>query len=218
MIRNCHKKAFIVIAFICIVNMVQAQVKKDEAMSGEMVFVQGNGMVKSFHIGKYAVTQGQWEAVMGNNPSCFKNGDNYPVEQVSWMDAQTFIDRLNDATGKNFRLPTEAEWEYAALGGIKNSGFEYSGSKNINDVAWYNGNSDSKTHPVGAKQPNELGIYDMSGNVWEWCQDWYDAKQNYRVQRGGSWHHVAGCCRVMYRITYHPDFRDNSSGLRLVLP
>ena len=220
--RKYGKKVLIAIASVCVVNMTQAQTKagatKEKTMTGEMVFVEGNGTVKSFYIGKYEVTQGQWEAMMGSNPSCFKSGSNYPVEQVSWIDVQEFISRLNAATGKNFRLPTEAEWEYAASGGNKKRGFEYSGSSNINDVAWYTGNSGNKTHPVGAKQPNELGIYDMSGNVWEWCQDWYDAKQNYRVQRGGSWRHAAGSCRVTYRITYDPVFRDSSSGFRLVLP
>ena len=216
------KKALIVIMAIFIANMVQAQMKtvaeKEKEMTGEMVFVEGNGTVQSFRIGKYPVTQGQWEAVMGSNPSYFKSGDNFPVEQVSWTDVQEFISRLNVATGKNFRLPTEAEWEYAACGGVKNRVYEYCGSDNINSVAWYNGNSGNKTHPVGTKQPNVLEIYDMSGNVWEWCQDWYDAKQDYRVQRGGSWRHAAGSCRVAYRITYVPGFRDSSSGFRLVLP
>ena len=220
--RKCGKKALMVITAILFVHMAQAQMKtiaeKEEAMTGEMVFVEGNGTVKSFHIGKYEVTQGQWVALMGSNPSCFKSGDNYPVEQVSWTDAQEFISRLNAATGKNFRLPTEAEWEYAARGGNKSRGYEYSGSNNINDVAWYNGNSGKKTHPVGTKKPNELGLYDMSGNVWEWCQDWYDVKQNYRVQRSGGWCHAVGCCRTEYRISYVPGFRDNSSGFRLVLP
>lgn len=220
--RMYVEKTLIAIVFLFFACMTKAQMQtvaeKEKELTGEMVFVAGNGTVKSFHIGKYEVTQGQWKAVMGSNPSFFKGGDNYPVEQVSWMDVQEFIRRLNASTGKNFRLPTEAEWEYAALGGDKNREYEYSGSNKINDVAWYKDNSGGSTHPAGTKQPNVLGIYDMSGNVWEWCQDWYDDKQDYRVQRGGSWRHAAGSCRVGYRITYNPDFRDSSSGFRLVLP
>ncbi len=142
-----------------------------------------------YYIGKFEVTQELWEAVMGSNPSYFK-GSNLPVEQVSWDDCQTFIRKLNSLTGKNFRLPTEAEWEYTARGGNRSKGYKYSGSNNISDVAWYWENSgdrvlsgewdydkiknnNCRTHPVGMKSPNELGIYDMSGNVYEWCQDWY---------------------------------------------
>ena len=129
-------------------------------------------LINDYYIGKYEVTQALWKAVMGNNPSEFK-GDNLPVEQVSWKDCQKFLSKLNRITGKMFRLPTEAEWEYAARGGNKSRGYQYSGSNNLLDVAWYDDNSGRKTHAVGTKQPNELGIYDMSGNVCEWCQDWY---------------------------------------------
>ena len=129
-------------------------------------------LTNDYYIGKYEVTQALWQAVMGNNPSNFK-GDNLPVGYVSWKDCQKFISKLNSITGKTFRLPTEAEWEYAAHGGKKSRGYQYSGSNNISDVAWYGDNSDDKTHPVGSKQGNELGIYDMTGNVWEWCQDWF---------------------------------------------
>ena len=127
--------------------------------------------LSSYYICKYEVTQALWRAVMGSNPSNFK-GDNLPVESVSWNDCQTFINRLNSYTGRNFRLPTEAEWEFAARGGNYSRHYKYSGSNYIGDVAWYHSNSGHRTHPVGTKQPNELGLYDMSGNVHEWCSDW----------------------------------------------
>ena len=183
--------------------------------------------LSDYYIGKYEVTQAQWRAVMGSNPSNF-TGDNNPVEYVSWNDIQDFISKLNEQTGKNFRLPTEAEWEYAARGGNKSNGYKYSGSNTIGDVAWYDDNSGSKTHAVGTKQPNELGIYDMSGNVYEWCSDWYggyssDSQTNptgpssgsYRVLRGGSWNRSAGCCRVSNRNGSSPDNRYNYGGFRL---
>jgi len=129
--------------------------------------------LSAFHIGKYEVTQGLWREVMGSNPSLNKAGDDYPVERVSWEDCQEFVRKLNARTGLKFRLPTEAEWEYAARGGRKSRGYKYSGSNSLGDVAWYEANSGGGTHPVGRKSPNELGLYDMSGNVWEWCQDWY---------------------------------------------
>ena len=185
-------------------------------------------LTNDYYIGKYEVTQALWQAVMGNNPSEFK-GDNLPVEQVSWDDCQEFISQLNRITGKTFRLPTEAEWEYAARGGKKSRGYQYSGSNNISDVAWYTDNSGSKTHAVGSKQENELGIYDMSGNVWEWCQDWYGtyssssqvdptgaASGSRRVFRGGSWRITAWYCRSSCRDILTPDYR-YALGLRLVL-
>ena len=185
--------------------------------------------VSDFYICKYEVTQTLWKEVMGNNPSSWK-GDNLPVENVSWDDCQDFIRKLNTLTGKNFRLPTEAEWEFAARGGNKSRGYKYAGSNNIGDVAWYDGNSGNKTHVVGTKSPNELGIYDMSGNVYEWCQDWYgdysSASQtnptgasngSYRVLRGGSWYNIARFCRSSNRNGRAPDCRYNYGGLRLVL-
>ena len=130
-------------------------------------------LTNDYYMGKYEVTQALWQAVMGKKTFKFK-GDNLPVEQVSWNDCQEFISKLNRITGKTFRLPTEAEWEYAARGGKKSRGYQYSGSNNLSDVAWYGDyNSSHKTHAVGTKQANELGIYDMTGNVSEWCQDWY---------------------------------------------
>ena len=186
-------------------------------------------LTNDYYMGKYEVTQALWQAVMGNNPSKFK-GDNLPVESVSWKDCQKFISKLNKKTGRKFRLPTEAEWEYAARGGKKRRGYQYSGSSNISDVAWYAGNSSNKTHPVGTKQANELGLYDLSGNVWEWCQDCHGSyvsssqtnpigveSGTFRVRRGGSWLNSAWGCRSSYRYCDAPDYRFNYIGLRLVL-
>ena len=185
--------------------------------------------LSSYYIGETEVTQELWKAVMGNNPSNFK-GDNLPVEQVSWEDCQTFIGKLNDLTGKRFRLPTEAEWEYAARGGKRSNHTQYSGSSNIDDVAWYSGNSGSKTHPVKTKKPNEFGLYDMSGNVNEWCQDWYgsyssNAQTNptgpdsgsYRVFRGGTWSIFGWFCRSSFRGNSSPGYRGYGLGFRLAL-
>ncbi len=185
--------------------------------------------LSSFFVGKYEVTQEEWEAVMGSNPSKFK-GSKLPVEQVTWNDCQTFIHKLNQLTGKQFRLPTEAEWEYAARGGSKSRGYKYAGGNDIGSLAWYKGNSGRKTHEVGQKQPNELGLYDMSGNVWEWCQDWYgsyssssqtnptgSSSGSSRVRRGGSWHGVPMNCSVSYRYSDAPDYRSFNLGLRLAL-
>jgi formylglycine-generating enzyme required for sulfatase activity len=187
--------------------------------------------VGNFQIGKFEVTQRLWKQIMGadNNPSEFK-GDDLPVEQVSWNDVQIFIKALNRKTGKKYRLPTEAEWEYAARGGNKSKGNKYSGSNNLDEVAWYGGNSGDKTNDVGTKSPNELGIYDMSGNVWEWVGDWYgdyssSAQTNpagpssgsLRVDRGGGWYGGAEDCRVSCRGGGDPDFRDIGIGFRLVL-
>ena len=181
----------------------------------------------NFYIGKYEVTQKQWKAIMGNNPSYFK-GDDLPVENVSWHDVQEFLKKLNQRTGKQYRLPTEAEWEYAARGGNKSEGYKYSGSDNPDQVAWYGKNSNLQTHPVGQKAPNELSIYDMSGNVWEWCSDLYGEYSHrpetnprgptsgaYRVQRGGSWNNNASYCRVANRPRHFPDYVLNNNGFRV---
>lgn len=184
--------------------------------------------LSDYYIGQTEVTQALWKAVMGSNPSFFK-GDNLPVECVSWDDCQVFIQKLNQLTGKQFRLPTEAEWEYAARGGRKSRGYKYAGGNDIDLVAWYDGNSGNETHAVATKQANELGVYDMSGNVEEWCSDWYDGYQSssqsdpqgpssgsFRVYRGGNFHYSnAGDCRVSYRYGGAPDDRDYSLGLRL---
>ena len=185
--------------------------------------------LSSYYICKYEVTQALWRAVMGSNPSKFK-GDNLPVEQVSWNDCQTFINRLNNYTGRNFRLPTEAEWEFAARGGNYSRHYKYSGSNYISDVAWYTDNSGNRTHPVGTKQANELGLYDMSGNVWEWCSDRYGSYSSYsqsnptgatsgfgRVERGGNWCGLARYCCSSHRSYYAPGNSFDALGLRLVL-
>lgn len=186
--------------------------------------------VNGFWIGKYEVTQGQYKMIMGKNPSYFKKGGKYPVEQVSWYDTQSFISALNSKTGKTFRLPTEAEWEYAARSGGENQ--VYSGGASIDNLAWFVDNSGAIPHEVGTKSPNGLGIYDMSGNMWEWCQDWY--YKNYyansstnnpsgpssglrRVYRGGSWFEKAGICRSTFRYRNHPSRTIMSVGFRLVL-
>ena len=185
--------------------------------------------LSSYYIGETEVTQALWEIVMGSNPSYFK-GSNRPIEKISWKDCQIFIEKLNQKTGRKFRLPTEAEWEFAARGGNKSKGYTYSGSNNLSDVAWFTDNSSSQTHDVKTKQANELGLYDMSGNVWEWVQDW---KGDYpstaqtnptgpssgsdRVYRGGSWPYLARDSRVSSRSSYAPVSRGNFLGLRLAL-
>lgn len=225
---------------------------------GNMIFVQGGTFtmgsndsdaesdenpvhsvtVSDFYIGETEVTQGLWRAVMGGNPSHFTRGDNYPVEYVSWNDCQEFIYKLNQKTGKTFRLPTEAEWEYAARGGNQSNGYKYSGSNNIDNVAVYNENSYNLgsnsaaygTHAVKTMSSNELGLYDMSGNVWEWCSDWCgsyssssqtnprgESSGSERVLRGGGWGFTAHYCRVSDRGSSEPGRSGNNAGLRLVL-
>ena len=202
--------------------------------------------LSSFYIGETEVTQALWVAVMGSNPSWFSPKKGYaenlqrPVELVSWNDCQEFITKLNQMTGKTFRLPTEAEWEYAARGGNQSHGYKFAGSNTIGDVAWYYNNSeglgssspDYGTHTVATKAPNELGLYDMTGNVWEWCQDWFDrsyysysptvnptgpASGSKRVTRGGSWHHYDGNCRVSCRNAGTMDGTWYDQGFRLAL-
>lgn len=184
--------------------------------------------LSSYCIGKTEVTQALWQAVMGVNPSGFK-GANLPVEQVSWNDCQEFIAKLNALTGKAFRLPTEAEWEYAARGGNKSQGYKYSGSNTIDDVAWYYSNCGA-TRSVATKAANELGIFDMSGNVVEWCNDWYGAYSSNaqtnptgadsgttRVCRGGGGSTNARWNRVSMRLKFGPAARANNRGMRLAL-
>jgi formylglycine-generating enzyme required for sulfatase activity len=186
---------------------------------------------KGFYMNVTEVTQAQWKTVMGNNPSYFK-GDDLPVEMVSWDDAVEFCRRLSQKEGKGYRLPTEAEWEYACRAG-STTRFCYGDSDtSLVDYAWYTNNSIGKTHPVGQKKPNAFGLYDMHGNVWECCSDWYDAGYysqspgddpkgtstgQYRVLRGGGWNHVASYCRVAYRYNDTPDNHNYFIGFRLVL-
>ena len=230
---------------------ISFKVKAEGNLLGEieMVFVQGGTFqmgsndgesyekpvhtvtVSDFYIGKTEITQKQWRDIMGNNPSYYTNCDNCPVEQVSWDDIQDFLQKLNQKTDKSYRLPTEAEWEYAAKGCNKSKGYTFSGSNSLGDVAWFNDNSGSKTHPVAQLQPNELGVYDMSGNVWEWCSDWYGDYVGYaqtnpkgpasgssRVLRGGGWGGTLQFCRAASRNRINPDYRDSPVGFRLVSP
>ncbi len=189
--------------------------------------------VDDFYLGIYEVTQAQWERVMGNNPSSFKKGGNYPVEQVSWNDVQNFIERLNGQARRQYRLPTEAEWEYAARSGGKRDKWAGTNSESeLSDYGWYNKNSGSSTHPVGEKKANGLGLYDMSGNVWEWCGDWYDENYyknsprdnpkgpnsgTYRVLRGGSWSYDPRYARAANRYGTNPENRVKLNGFRLAL-
>ncbi|MBP6721285.1 MAG: formylglycine-generating enzyme family protein [Bacteroidia bacterium] len=186
--------------------------------------------VKDFRLSKTQVTQAQWFAVMGSNPSHFLHSSEHPVDSVSWEMAQEFLQRLNELTGERFRLPKENEWEFAARGGNLSKGFTYSGANELAEVAWFNGNSQFQTHPVGQKLPNELGLYDLCGNVWEWCADrvpkeydqpdrlpsWEeDAESNDRVLRGGSYINYAVFCRSTYRWIDRPDNVENYIGLRI---
>jgi formylglycine-generating enzyme required for sulfatase activity len=197
--------------------------------------------VSDFYIGKYEVTQAQWAQLMETNvrqqrdksdPSLNIRGEgaNYPMYYVSWDEAQMFIERLNAATGKRYRLPTEAEWEYAARGGNQSKRNRYVGSNSLENAAWFSGNSGKSTHPVGTKMANELGIYDMSGNVWEWCYDWYGSYGSNsqtnptgagsgpnRVRRGGGWYSDAPYCRVSGRTYGSVGSRSDVLGFRLVL-
>ncbi|WP_339133307.1 MAG: formylglycine-generating enzyme family protein [Candidatus Electrothrix sp. GW3-4] len=192
--------------------------------------------LSDFYLGKFPVTQEVWQAVMNNNPSSFK-GEHRPVETVSWEDAQEFLARLNQQTGRVFRLPTEAEWEYAAQGGRHSEGYIYAGSDRLKQVGWYEKNSGDETHEVGLLYDNELGLYDMSGNVWEWCQDWFSKEYyvachqqgtvdnpqgpdtgSYRVLRGGGWIYYPVGCRSIYRSSNPPVYRHHHIGFRLALP
>lgn len=186
--------------------------------------------VDDFYISKFELTQNAWLLIMETNPSNYKDCNDCPVDNVNWNEAQLFIEKLNNITGKKFRLPTESEWEYAAREGQNLSSYIYSGGDNMNNVGWYKGNSNNKPHPVGSKLPNRLGIFDMSGNVLEWCHDWYDSYGNTdsdninktetsseKVYRGGSWFNEASKCRVSMRSSIHPKNRAYNLGFRLAL-
>jgi formylglycine-generating enzyme required for sulfatase activity len=226
---------------------ITATIKK--TYEPEMVFVEGGTFsmgsnfgdvdekpihvvtLDSYNIGKYEVTQAQWKAVMGNYTTNHKACDECPAHYASSKDVLDFISRLNSATGKNYRLPTEAEWEFAARGGNLSKGYRYSGSNDINEVAWFNANSEGNLHFVGTKQCNELGIYDMSGNVWEWCSDWYGEYSrksqnnpmgpslgNGRVLRGGGSAGLPNNCRATKRMSWNFERAESLAGFRLVLP
>lgn len=264
----------------CLLLLSRLSLSAQATLPPDMVFVQGGTFVMGctaeqqpdcyslenpahevtltdFYMGKYEVTQGQWEALFGANPSNFSScGTNCPVENVSWFDAAVFCNRLSEQAGYNpcyyadagymqvygkngsiwslpntgtvfwkldangYRLPTEAEWEYAARGGSLSKGYKYSGNNNIGDVAWYNSNSSNTTHAVGTKTANELGLFDLSGNVWEWCYDWHSSSYYaispacaplgpeggslYKVDRGGSWLNVAVYTRTAARLDFSP--------------
>ena len=255
------RKLFLFISLLFCVHSMNAQSNRTFTVRGvsfTMIYVQGGtfnmgailederGMASSseypvhrvtlsgYYIGQTEVTQELWQAVMGNNPS-FTKGNKRPVEYVTWYECQTFINKLNSLTGQNFRLPTEAEWEFAARGGSKSRGYMYSGSNILGNVAWYidnGGRMTGKTHDVATKAPNELGIYDMSGNVNEWCQDWYSSSyyscspsnnpkgpssMTKRVLRGGYIGNYAQDCRVASRTGNSPTNGSSRDGLRLAL-
>ena len=216
---------------------------EQESDAGSNEYPVHSVTLSDYYIGETEVTQALWYAVMGQSPtssgsqweSSYGLGDNYPAYYVSWQDCQTFISKLNELTGMSFRLPTEAEWEFAARGGNSSQGYKYAGSNTIGDVAWYYDNSyalgssspNYGTHAVGTKDPNELGLYDMSGNVCEWCQDWYSSSPqtnptgpssgSNRVIRGASWCSNARYCRVAFRVGSTLSFRYYDLGLRLAL-
>ncbi len=207
--------------------MMGAPITDSEAYSNELP--QHCVTLSEYYIAETEVTQALWQAVMGSNPSHFKFPDR-PVEEISWNDCKTFIEKLNQLTDKQFRLPTEAEWEYAARGGGNSHGYKFSGSDNVDDVAWYTDNCGGETHAVKTKAANELGLYDMTGNVLEWCSDWMaaytaDTVSNpqgpaagfKRVLRGGSLYNDARRLRVTRRSEYNPTFTDYSVGFRLAL-
>jgi sulfatase modifying factor 1 len=187
--------------------------------------------LKSFYILKTQVTQALWYSIMDTNPSFHKNCYTCPVENVTWFDTQKFIEKLNKLKKGHYRLPTEAEYEYAARGGNKSRDMDYSGSNNVNDVGWFINNSQGKSHPVGEKKANELGLFDMSGNMWEWCSDWYemyyykdspsdnphgpDAGEQ-KVLRGGAWLSLDEGCMVISRGAMNPSSKDKFTGFRIV--
>jgi formylglycine-generating enzyme required for sulfatase activity len=234
---------FLILILFCSIAFSQFQ-------EPEMVFVKGGTfrmgsnrggadekpihdvILDDFYIGKYEVTQAQWYSIIDKDPSLryFPGCDSCPVERVTWDHVQEFIYKLNELSGMNFRLPTEAEWEYAARGGSFSRGYKYSGSNSADTVAWKDGNAGNKAHPIGRKKPNELGIYDMSGNLYEWCYDWYSpgyyeispkenptgpAEGTTRVIRGGSWYFDSSGLRVTEREGGIPDLRYGYIGFRL---
>lgn len=196
-------------AVLAICTAATADAADQGEISISMIAIPG----KHYEMGKFEVTQGQWKAIMGGNPSYFDScGDNCPVERVSWDKVQEFLLKLNAHSGKQYRLPTEDEWEYACHGGSEG---EYCGGSDPNVVGWFKNNSDKKTHPVGQKQANGFGLYDMSGNVCEWVQDWYDESQHEHVLRGGSWGISARDIHTVFRYDLAPSDRFSDYGFRL---
>ena len=218
-----------VTAYLAIGNTIVDGIFQNMVLVEGGTFMMGGShevTLSSFHIGKYAVTQKEWRAVMGNNPSYFK-GDDLPVESVDWNDVLEFLGKLNKLTGKAYRLPTEAEWEFAARGGNSSKGYQYAGSDNVGEVGW---NNAKKSYSVGLKKANELGLYDMSGNVWEWCSDWYGqygkaavtdptgpTKGSSRVLRGGSWRSFNENCCSTSRYNLNQAKYNNNIGFRIVV-
>ncbi len=240
---------FVLISFVFDIAGQTEIIELNDSIQLEIVFVKGGSFIlgsdegkkdarpahevnlNDFYIGKYELTQEQWIAVMGYNPSeipCVK----CPVNDMSWEQLMEFIEKLNKVTGKSFRLPTEAEWEYAAQGGKQTKGYLYSGNNNIEEVAWLKANGSDQQHEVGLLKPNELGLYDMNGNAWELCQDWYDKKfyqyspkenpvntieAKYRVSRGASWMSGEDYCQRWYRNIDHWHHKRGNGGFRLVM-
>lgn len=242
--------ALVLLSLCCLSVLAQTETfALSDSVSLEMVFVEGGTFtmgsddgkkdarpahevtLSDFLIGKFEVTQAQWTAIMGHNPSqfaCMK----CPVNDMSWEQLQDFLQKLSEKTGRKFRLPTEAEWEYAAQGGKKTRGFLYSGSNELAEVGWLKFNGNDQQHEVGLLKPNELGLYDMNGNAWELCEDWYDPKfyarseamnpvntnpAKYRVSRGASWMSPAHYCFRWARNNDHPHHRRGNGGFRLVM-
>ena len=193
-----------------------SHIKKVRSSSGkEVAFEFCPIPAQTYYLGKYLVTQQQWKSVMGNNPSNFRGGS-LPVETVSFDDAQIFIQKLNTLSGKQlYRLPTEVEWEYACRAGSYSPYYFSDDASQLGEYAWFTGNSGNTTHPVGQKKPNEWGLYDMLGNVWEWTDSWYDSSRTYRVYRGGSWLTIAKNCRSVLRYFSIPGCRSSFVGFRL---
>ena len=247
-----NAKNYTTIFVLALLLPLASNAQKTKAPNIEMVFVKGGTFtmgcteeqidcegdespahkvtLSDYSIGKYEITQAQWRAVMGNNPSTFSGCDDCPVENISWQDASAFCKQLSRLTGKKYSLPTEAQWEYAARGGSKGKRQMYAGSDKIAEVSWYSANADKRTHEVGTKKPNELGIYDLSGNVWEWCSDWYGgytsaeqtnpqgaSDRTTRVLRGGGWRDDAQNCRTAFRGNSAPTFNNSNIGFRVVL-
>jgi sulfatase modifying factor 1 len=198
---------------------------------GDIQKPQHKVTVKDFYILKTQVTQALWYSIMDTNPSFHKDCYICPVENISWFDAQLFVEKLNKYKKGHYHLPTEAEYEYAARGGNKSHALNYSGSNDIKDVGWFEDNSDGRSHPVGQKKPNELGLVDMSGNIWEWCSDWYEmyyykvspsdnpqgpAMGDKKVVRGGAWLSLDEGCMVTSRGAVRPASKDKFTGFRIV--